>query len=796
MKMFKYGIIAFLCLYTISCGTKLPEYSPASADTLAVEKENTRALLITPLRLNSHVTEIHLGDFISDVDGITDITLMAAQDYTFSKEQGKIILDARKFRIPPMSILRIESKDETVDVPLISSEKKSKTISHRAAAGTKSVQIVGDFNGWTPEEMKNMNGYFSYSNSYDPGTYAYQLVIDGSWRTDPQNQDSISNGFGAYNSVLKIAAPDPSKVSQINARDFNKATISLNMKNPSKSAYIALWNNELIDEWTATENHSRELSIPNQASEVYRSHIRIYGYSNFGRANDVLIPLEFGKVISDPKKLDRFDKHTQILYFMMVDRFFNGDTTIDDPIEDERVDFRANYQGGDLEGIYQKLNEDYFQELGVNTIWLSPITQNPLIAYQEYPEPRRYYSGYHGYWPINNKKVDHRLGDGSTLKKVVSRAHREDMNILLDFVSNHVHEDHAMYQNDKSIATELDLADGRKNLRLWDGDTRLTTWFDTFMPSLNLEDEALATMMADTALYWIDEYDLDGFRHDATKHIPLSYWRLLTQKLKAGKMKEKSIYQVGETFGNRELIGSYVGSGMLDGQFDFNLYFDARDILAKENTSFMRLKNSLESSLAYYGHHSMMANLSGNHDLPRFIAYASEALSYEEDPKEAGWSREVTIKNPVGYDRLALLHAFNMTVPGIPVIYYGDEIGMVGANDPDNRRMMRFTDLTDRERALKAKVSTLTKLRRSSMSLLYGDTEVLLTEDNLLVYKRSYFNEESIVVLNKSPEERILLLDIDKSDIESFLNEYGIRRSDSSIEITIPAYDYEVISKR
>jgi len=296
----------------------------------------------------------------------------------------------------------------------------------------------------------------------------------------------------------------------------------------------------------------------------------------------------------------------------------------------------------------------------------------------------------------------------------------------------------------------------------------------------------------------MDEFDLDGYRHDATKHIPLSFWRLLTKELKNGTLQKKSIYQVGETFGNRELIGSYVGAGMLDGQFDFNLYFDARDILSQDASSFYRLQNSLEASLSYYGHHSLMANLSGNHDLPRFIAYASEALAYDENPQEAGWARDIKIENPIGYDRLELLHAFNMTIPGIPVIYYGDEIGMVGANDPDNRRMMRFDNLSDRERELKVRVSQLTNTRRSSMSLLYGDIEILLSEEDVLAYKRTYFNETTIVALNKSKEDRILILDpgSEGNENDQFLNDYGKTLKEGGLELKIPAYDYEIIKRK
>jgi cyclomaltodextrinase len=96
------------------------------------------------------------------------------------------------------------------------------------------------------------------------------------------------------------------------------------------------------------------------------------------------------------------------------------------------------------------------------------------------------------------------------------------------------------------------------------------------------------------------------------------------------------------------------------------------------------------------------------------------------------------------------LQAFNMTMPGVPVIYYGDEYGSIGANDPDNRRMMKFDKLSNREKNLRKLVQELVHLRRNSMSLLYGTTQVMAENNGLLAIKRSYFGEESTVFFNEN----------------------------------------------
>ena len=142
-------------------------------------------------------------------------------------------------------------------------------------------------------------------------------------------------------------------------------------------------------------------------------------------------------------------------------------------------------------------------------------------------------------------------------------------------------------------------------------------------------------------------------------------------------------------------------TGQLDGQFDFNLYFDSRVVFAQDEVSFTQLHHSLIETFSYYGNHSLMGNITGNHDIPRFISYAGKGLSFTEDEKKAGCEREVKIEDTIGYNKLIMLTAFIMTIPGIPVIYYADEIGMVGAGDPENRRLMIFEGLNSYQKDVK-----------------------------------------------------------------------------------------------
>ena len=191
---------------------------------------------------------------------------------------------------------------------------------------------------------------------------------------------------------------------------------------------------------------------------------------------------------------------------------------------------------------------------------------------------------------------------------------------------------------------------------------------------------------------------------------------------------------------------------MLDAQFDFNLYDNALPVFAKNTEDMRRLGDALKNSLANYGSHHLMGNITGNQDKPRFISYADGTLDFETpwiEYKRIGWTQDIKVQDTLAYKKLALFHAFNMTIPGIPIIYYGDEYGLPGAGDPDNRRMMQFKNLQTREESLRQEIKKLIDIRLSNMALIYGDFEITENTFNKLSYKRKYFDNEVSVTLDK-----------------------------------------------
>jgi glycosidase len=646
----------------------------------------------------------------------------------------------------------------------------------------KGVFVKGDFNAWNSKShplQKISDTVYQTTLSLDPGEYGYQFVADGKGVFDVSNPNRRSNGFGGENSVLTVAESRP--VPHITAKWENQA-LHLHFEQPLKTEklhVIALWDNQIIYQTVNSQDKNRvvqwinpELTIPAKAKTLKRSFIRVFCATEFVHGNDLLIPLEYGIPVTDSKLLSREDLEKTVMYFAFVDRFNNGDKSNDMPLNHPLVTQRTNFQGGDLQGITQKIQEAYFDSMGMNALWISPISKNPKGAWGDFPDPHVKFSGYHGYWPVSNTLIDERFGNATALKEMLSEAHNRNNNVYLDYVAHHVHKEHPIYKQHPDWVTPLYLPDGRMNTELWD-EQRLTTWFDTFLPTLDLGRPEVASYMVDSALYWLSAFDFDGFRHDATKHIPDNFTRLLTAKIRREiePARNQRIFQIGETYGNTKLIGSYLGHGLLDAQFDFNLY-DAMLRTFAWNGSFTGLATEQLRSIGQYGHHHLMGNITGNQDKPRFMSYADGTITGKtawNEGKKMGHLGDLSLKNDSAYQKFLHFYTWLFAAPGIPVVYYGDEIGMTGGNDPGNRNMMRFDSLTSQQSHFKHKVAELGKLRTGSMALCYGDYQVLSCNDSQVVISRRYLNEMAIMAINRSKNN------LELPDLKKMVNDLSIK---------------------
>ncbi|MCQ2313010.1 MAG: alpha-amylase family glycosyl hydrolase [Paludibacteraceae bacterium] len=534
--------------------------------------------------------------------------------------------------------------------------------------------------------------------------------------------------------------------------------------------FVVMIDNITLDSYAfdeATQTLTINLSAKQSAK---RSFLRVYAVDEDTLFNDILIPLEDGCPITNASQLNRHDDNAQVLYSLLVDRFNNGNKDNDWKINSPEVLDIVDYQGGDLAGITAKIEDGFFDSLGITTLWVSPITQNPWTAWghYEFKNGNKYddsqnskfithnytkYTGYHGYWPIFGTVVEQRFGTPDELTTLLNTAHAHEMNVILDYVANHMHIESPTYVQHPDWHTDSILPDGRRNFELWD-EARLTTWFDVHIPTLDLEREEVYQAMTDTALYWLENYDFDGFRHDACKHIPECYWRTLGAKI-AERFPDRHIWMIGETYGSPELINIYIKTGMLNAQFDFNVYYTILHALMSEQPM-SDIDRTIRESLATYGAHHTMGNISGNHDQARFASIAGGALAFTDDAKEEGWTREVGIGDAEKAYRLTMLQEMiNFTIPGVPCVYQGDEYAQPGGNDPDNRHMMRFEGLNEDEQAFRAKMQELIHLRRTCMPLIYGDYIPVYADENTLEFNRVYMGQVVNVKINRNETSTI-----------------------------------------
>ena len=751
-------------------------------------------VLASPIKLNVDTTQIFLSDYFPYGDNIDSISTNTALTIKRISKNEVLLIGNLPVKL---SNIRFFTKDDKYDIPLIASEKENVQLNIQLAKAVSNLSIKGSFSNWTvidsdieaigalPSKVWTIN-----LKKINSGRHEYKLIGDGV-ELDPVNSAIVSNGIGGTNAVLEIGKKSDKQVT-IRTNNFEGDKVSIETENIE--GYYVYWNHQLVQ--SSNKKVSKiQFNIPAQALKVKRTHIRVYAYGAGKLSNDLLIPLEYGRVINTSSLIERTDLHSQIMYFMMVDRFMNGDKS-NDAVFLEGVNYKANFLGGDIAGLEQKIKSGYFSDLGFNTLWLSPIAKNPSGAWGYWNKGlTTKFSAYHGYWPTSYSLVDNRFGTNEGFKKMINEAHNKDINVVLDFVAHHIHTDHPLYKQHPDWVTTLNLPDGTLNTERWD-EYRLTTWFDTFLPTLDFAKPEVNSTISDSVMFWVRNFDIDGFRHDASKHVPEIFWRTLTQKIRNERNKNgKTFYQIGETYGSNELIGSYVNSGQMDAQFDFNLYdasiaafaFDAKD----DKKDFDGLKTAIEQSFHYYGHHHLMGNISGNQDKPRFISLAEGTVRSDEDTKLAGWTRDIQHQGEHGFQRLAQLHAFNFSMPGIPVVYYGDEIGLPGANDPDNRRLMKFENLSVDELTLKEIVQQLASIRNNNLEMIYGDFKILNSSDGSLAFERTYFGKKSIIVFSKSAAK--VKIKTKESRISKTYFNHSVKQVQEDLILDMSNNDFEII---
>jgi len=487
--------------------------------------------------------------------------------------------------------------------------------------------------------------------------------------------------------------------------------------------------------------------------------------------------------------VELFDWRDTVMYFLLVDRFFDSDG-IADQVANASGGDAANgpsgqYEGGDLAGVTEKL--PYLADLGVTALWLSAPYNNRDVAGAaiDTNADSHLYSGYHGYWPSPGNvdysnpnapsprpAVESRIGTDADLHEVIDTAHAIDsadghgMKVLFDYVMNHVDSESGLYQAHRDWFTS-----DNGNIPLcppnrWDDPywgTRCA--FTTYLPAFDFYQDGPRNWSIDDAMWWAREYGIDGYRLDAIKHVPIQWLTQLRSRLNTEFTDAQGgrFYLVGETFDyfNRDLLKSFVDPATkLDGQFDFPLKANVCRTVFSREQPMQDFANWMGGNDTFYGPSALMTTWIGNHDIPRAIHFASGQIGNCTQGSDTGNAWTSNFGQPqdnVPYERLGLAFAILMTNPGIPLIYYGDEVGLAGGGDPDNRRMMPWdgqtATLNVNQRALRSKVQKLAHLRAENKVITRGRRQTLSSSQDTWVYRMSGCADASpdvIVALNRA----------------------------------------------
>ncbi len=462
------------------------------------------------------------------------------------------------------------------------------------------------------------------------------------------------------------------------------------------------------------------------------------------------------------------------IYFAFVDRFANGDVSLDG--SEGATAPIADYTGGDFAGVTQML--DYLDDLGVRTIWLSNPQDNAEGAWAG--DCDAVYAGYHAYWPDQARGIEEHFGSEQDLHALVDGAHARGMRVIMDWVANHVHEDHPYMAHPEwfnDLAVCQDSSGGQSN---WDRIPE-SCWFAPYLPDIDYGQPEILHLMVDDALWWAKTYELDGLRVDAVKHMPHAVVWNLEQRIRneiehseAGGDTE--FWTVGETFDGLERIQAYItqeGRPQLDGQFDFPLYYAVNSAFGNRSINLRDLEGALLTSEAAWGG-ALMSSFLGNHDVMRFTSVNTEG--WQSSCEEGVGLRAAWAPGDSGiYARMKLAWTFLYTQDMVPLVYYGDEFGIPGYTDPDNRQPLSWyvpgvdggghstveaaaSEIGGDAGNVARHVGALGRARREHPAMWRGDRVQWWIEDEVWAYARAdaETGDEALVVINRSDSERWL----------------------------------------
>ena len=480
------------------------------------------------------------------------------------------------------------------------------------------------------------------------------------------------------------------------------------------------------------------------------------------------------------KSAGDFDWDEAVIYFAVTDRFFDGDASNNDAygVGDYNTGEKggSSYHGGDFAGLNQKL--DYLKDLGVNTIWITPIVENITEDQHDNKTDTATY-GYHGYWASDFTKLNRHLGTEQQFKALLDAAHSKGMKIMVDVVLNH-----AGYGTEKYFNRILTDADGNSISMIRDssntisGDDKYDSLSD--LPDFVTENKAVTDQLVAWQTEWMSKYNIDYYRVDTVKHVETTTWAAF----------KNSLTKVNPDF---KMIGEYSGAGYANnagelgtGTMDALLDFDFNDFAQNFVTgNISSVENSLQKRNNAINNTSVMGSFLSSHD---------------EDTLQYKLVNESKISEEEAYNLMKVAATLQITAKGQPVLYYGEEIGQGGANNwplQTNRCDFDWTELEKQKadsNSIYNHYKTMLAIRNAYTDVFARgnrSTVAVSDADGYEVISRSYGNNTLYVGMNVKEAEKEVVIPVAESAGTVLKNLYDGKTytvsADRNVSVTIPA---------
>lgn len=634
------------------------------------------------------------------------------------------------------------------------------------------------------------NERFGYDfTGVSTGDYYYYYVVNGKEELDAFNDVTANDSNGKECSVCHFKKANVSVATSLSqyAMDYNDNNV-LSVKLTAKDGE-GLETSEIaaITADLSELGLNREFAIDPTLMEGTISCL------NTVAAGEKTIPVTvkdiYGNVyttatnvtVTERKKsAGDFDWDEAVIYFAVTDRFFDGDASNNDAygVGDYNTGEKggSSYHGGDFAGLNQKL--DYLKDLGVNTIWITPIVENITEDQHDNKTDTATY-GYHGYWASDFTKLNKHLGTEQQFKALLDAAHSKGMKIMVDVVLNH-----AGYGTEKYFNSILTDADGNSISMIRDsnntisGDDKYDSLSD--LPDFVTENKAVTDQLVTWQTEWMSKYSIDYYRVDTVKHVETTTWEAF----------KNSLTKVNPDF---KMIGEYSGAGYANnagelgtGSMDALLDFDFNDFAQKFVTGDI---SGVESSLQ-----------KRNGAINNTATMGSFLSSHDEDSLQYKLVNESKLSEEEAYNQMKVAATLQITAKGQPVLYYGEEIGQGGANNWPYQTNRRDFDWTELEKQ-KADSNSIYNHYKTMLAIRNAYTDVFARgnrstvavsdADGYEVISRSYGNSTLYVGMNVKEAEKEVVIPVAESAGTVLTNLYDGKTytvsADRNVSVTIPA---------